>query len=199
MRLQSELLKGLQKSGWDVMRHAGRGDYLAWYQEVWALESRRSPRGFTLFLTFLTDPQPGNANPFWLIGTSRLFPQSKSEANGEPSLLMTPRWEQDLPLFMAALEALRQAHGDPETAPAQHAEELVQYFERLLPSDEARWADGLRLAREWRRLVAAPAAEEVARLVKQLQASNDSGSGWHDLKTAATAWAQERGFYPRPT
>ena len=152
MRLQSELLKELQKRGWDVTRHAGQLDHLAWYHEVWALESRRSPRSFTLFLTFLTDPQPGTPNPFSLIGTCRRFPENAAEAEGEPTLAMTPRWQQELPQFVAALDALRQARGDPATAPAQHAEELVQYLEGLHASDPSRWTDVLRLAREWRRL-----------------------------------------------
>jgi hypothetical protein len=201
VRFPRELLTELQKSGWDVTRHAGEANHLAWYHEVWALESRRSPRGFTLFLTFLTDPQPGNPNPLWLIATSRRFPESAAEAEGEPSLALTPRWEQELPRFVAALDALRQARENPETAPAEYAEEMVRYFGQLHRGNPARWADGLRLAREWRRLVTspAPAAEDVVRLVEELHASNDPGSRWHDLKNVATDWARRRGFYPRST
>src|SRR5437879_6337465 len=148
MPLPDELRKQLERTDWDVTRQAGRGDHLAWYHEVWALESRRSPRGCTLFLTFLTDPQPGNPNPFSLIGTCRRFPENAAEAAGEPTLAMTPRWQQELPQLVAALDALRQARGNAETAPAQHAEELVQYFEGLHPSNPSHWADGLRLSRE---------------------------------------------------
>jgi len=85
--------------------------------------------------------------------------------------------------------------------PLEHAEELVRYFAQMHPADPARWAHGLRLARDWRRLVRSPAPppDEAARLVEELQLSNDSGSGWHDLKTAATAWARRQGLYPRST
>ena len=120
MRLPTDLLKHLHATGWEVTRHAGERHYLAWYHEVWAVESRWSPRGLTLFLTFLTDPVPGNPNPFWLIGTSLRFPASATEATGEPTLKMSPRWEHDLPQFVAALEALRQARANTETAPAEH-------------------------------------------------------------------------------
>ena len=109
MRLQDELRQQLDRSGWDVTRRAGERDHRAWYREVWTLESRQSPRGFTLYLTFLTDPQPGNPNPFWLVGTSRRFPETAADADGEPTLAMSPRWQTELPQFVAALDALRRA------------------------------------------------------------------------------------------
>ncbi len=83
----------------------------------------------------------------------------------------------------------------------EHADQLVSYFVELYRAKGSRWADGLRLAREWRRLTESPvpAPDEVARLVEELQSSNDPGSGWHDLKTAAPAWARRQGLYPRST
>ena len=88
MRLQDELRQQLDRSGWDVTRRAGERDHRAWYREVWTLESRQSPRGFTLYLTFLTDPQPGNPNPFWLVGTSRRFPEKSSPKKCCPNSLI---------------------------------------------------------------------------------------------------------------
>jgi hypothetical protein len=115
VRLLGELLKQLQNAAWDVTRHAGKANHRAWYHEIWALESRRSPRGFTLFLTFLTDPQPGNPNPFYFIGTSGRFPESAADASGQPTLAMTPCWEQELPRFVAALDAFRGDQADSHT------------------------------------------------------------------------------------
>ena len=109
MRLQDELLKKLERNGWAVTRRKGEQDLPAWFHEIWVLESCWSPYGFRLFLTFLIDPQPGNPNAFWLIGTSLKLPEKSSEANGEPSLRVTPNWINDLPKFVAGLDALRQA------------------------------------------------------------------------------------------
>ena len=109
MRLQDDLLKNLERNGWTVTRREGEQDWQAWFDEIWVLESRWSPHGFTLFLTFLVDPQPGNPNPFWLIGTSSKLPKNSSEANGEPSLMVTPNWINDLPQIVAGLNELRRA------------------------------------------------------------------------------------------
>jgi hypothetical protein len=102
-----DLLKLLEAAGWTVTRRKGEQDHRAWFDEIWVLESRWSPHGFTLFLTFFVDPQPGNPNPFWLIGTSFELPKSSSEAQGEPSLKVTPNWRNDLAPFVASLNALR--------------------------------------------------------------------------------------------
>jgi hypothetical protein len=112
VRLQDELLKNLERHGWTVTRRAGEADWSAWFHEIWILESRRAPRGYTLFLTFLADPQPGNANPFWVIGTSPKLPQNSVEADGEPRLMMTPAWKDEFPQFIAGLNSMRQAASD---------------------------------------------------------------------------------------
>jgi hypothetical protein len=109
VRLQEELLKHLERTGWAVTRRKGEQEWWSWYHEIWALESCWSPHGFTLFLTLLIDPQTGNPNPFWLIGTSFKLPENSSEAHGEPSLMVTPNWVNDLPQFVADLSALRRA------------------------------------------------------------------------------------------
>jgi hypothetical protein len=109
MRLQDDLLRLLGESGWDVTRWKGEQDHRSWFDEIWSLESRRSPRGFALFLTFLVDPEPGNPEPFWLIGTSSKRPENCSEAQGEPCLKITPNWVNELPHFVADLDALRLA------------------------------------------------------------------------------------------
>jgi hypothetical protein len=109
VRLQDDLLGHLERSGWAVTCRKGGPEGWSWCHEVWSLESRWSPHGFTLFLSFLPDPQPGNPNPFWLIATSLELPEHRSEAHGEPSLMVTPNWVNDLPQFVAGLNALRRA------------------------------------------------------------------------------------------
>jgi hypothetical protein len=109
VRLQDDLLKDLERNGWAVTRRKGEQNIRAWFNEIWALESRWLPHGFTLFLTFLVDPQPGNPNPFWLVGTSVKLPENSSEAGGEPCLAVTPNWINDLPQFVQGLNALRRA------------------------------------------------------------------------------------------
>jgi len=96
MRLQNDLLKAIENSGWVVTRYQGELNYLAWFHEIWVLESLWSPQ-LTLFLTFLSDPIPGNPNPFWIVGTSFARPENANEALGEPSLRMSPHWIDDLP------------------------------------------------------------------------------------------------------
>jgi hypothetical protein len=107
--LQDDLLKHLERNGWAVTRRKGEPDWRAWFHEIWILKSQWSPHGLTLFLTFLLDPQPGNPNPFMLIGTSFKLPENSPEASGEPSLTVTPNWRDDLPQFIAGLNTLRQA------------------------------------------------------------------------------------------
>jgi hypothetical protein len=114
VRLQDELLKNLEQQGWSVQRRPGEADWSAWFHEIWVLESRWAPRGFTRFLTFLADPQPGNANPFWVIGTSSKLPESSGEADGEPRLMVTPAWKDELSQFITGLNSLRQAVADKQ-------------------------------------------------------------------------------------
>jgi hypothetical protein len=107
VRLQDELLKQLERNGWSVTRQKGEPDWRAWFHEIWVLDSRWSPHGFTLFLAFLTDPEPGNANPFYIVGTSVKHPENRFEADGEPRLEVTPAWVNELPQFVADLNGLR--------------------------------------------------------------------------------------------
>ena len=109
--MQDDLLKQLEQHGWSVTRH--HEGLEPWAHEIWTLESRWSRSGLTLFLTFLIDSQPGNANPFWMIGTSRKEPTNRSEAQGEPSLQVTPNSVGELPRFVAEVDALRKAGGKP--------------------------------------------------------------------------------------
>jgi len=107
VRLQDHLLKQLEQRAWSVTRR--HEDLEPWAHEIWTLESHWSPSGLILFLTFLTDRQPGNANPFWMIGTSRREPTNRLDAQGEPSLQVTPNWVGELPRFVAGLDTLREA------------------------------------------------------------------------------------------
>src|ERR1700730_15926069 len=107
LHLQEKLQKQLERNGWSVTRQKGEPDGRAWFHEIWVLESQWPPHGFTLFLTFLTDPEPGNANPFYMVGTSVNRPENRFEADGEPRLEVTPAWVTALPQFVAALNGLR--------------------------------------------------------------------------------------------
>jgi hypothetical protein len=110
LHLQDKLLKQLERNGWSV---TCRKEGLEWWaHEIWVLESRRSPPGMTLYLTFLTDPEPGNPISFWIIGTSCKPPKNRSAALGEPSLKVTPNWINDLPRFVGGLDGLRQAEAE---------------------------------------------------------------------------------------
>src|SRR5438270_13193324 len=105
VRLQDDLLKQLEQRGWSVTRR--QEGLESWAHEIWTLQWRWSPSGLILFLTFLTDPQPGNANPFWMIGTSRREPTDRFEAQGEPRLQVTPYWVDELPRFVTEVDWMR--------------------------------------------------------------------------------------------
>jgi hypothetical protein len=112
VKLQDSLLEELERHGWSVTRR--KEDLEWWAHETWVLESRWSPHGFKLFLTFLTDPQPGNPNPFFKVGSSVKLPENRFEADREPCLRVTPSWLNDLPRFVADVNALRQLEFEKE-------------------------------------------------------------------------------------
>lgn len=103
-KLKRDLLKRLEHDGWLVTR---RADGLEWWaHEIWALQSRWSPAGLTLYLTFLTDPLPDSPTGFCEIATSRRVPENRDEP-AEPVLVVTPNWLDELPRFVADLNAIR--------------------------------------------------------------------------------------------
>lgn len=102
--MKEQLLARLTERGWSVTRHTAELDW--WAQEIWALESIWRPSGYTLFLTFLTDPQPGSTDPFWKVGTCPRWPENRNEAGEEPCLAFRG-WVEALPGFIRDLDQLR--------------------------------------------------------------------------------------------
>ena len=77
----------------------------------------------------------------------------------------------------------------------QHADHLVAYFSRLADVSPG-FADGLRLASEWRRLLEAdaPSATEIEALASDVVRADTGGCGLLDLRLGVSHWAE----HPRP-
>jgi hypothetical protein len=102
--VQEQLLEMLERRGWSVTRHSAELEW--WADEIWAVESIWSPSGFTLYLTFLNDPQPGSQEPFLAVGTCPHWPQNMDEAGEDPYIAFYG-WVQALPQFVDDLDRLR--------------------------------------------------------------------------------------------
>jgi len=105
----SQMIVKLSEHGWHVVsRERHHLDW--WAEEIWTVESEWAPRGFTVFLTWLVDPQwddhrqPGQA--VWGVGTHLQRPEDRLEAEGEP-LMSLNHWPRELPQFFFGLAALR--------------------------------------------------------------------------------------------
>ncbi|HKB01515.1 MAG TPA: hypothetical protein VKD90_04805 [Gemmataceae bacterium] len=109
----SQMIAKLSKQGWRVTTRE-REDLDWWADEIWVLESEWAPQGFTVYLTWLVDPQwddhrqPGQA--VWAVGTSLQRPTGRSEPERSP-LMSIKHWPRDLPEFFTRLAALRDNHG----------------------------------------------------------------------------------------
>jgi hypothetical protein len=104
----SYLIEKLSEHGWRVIgRECDDLDW--WADEIWTVESEWSPRGFTVFLTWLVDPQwddhrpPGQA--VWAVGTCLRLPADRLAAEGEP-LMLIKHWPRELARFLAGLSGL---------------------------------------------------------------------------------------------
>lgn len=108
----SQMIEKLSEQGWRVTSRQ-QDDLDWWADEIWAVESEWAPRGFTVYLTWLVDPQwddnrqPGQA--VWAVGTSLQHPAGRSEAEGPP-LMSINHWLRDLTEFLVGLSALRDNH-----------------------------------------------------------------------------------------
>jgi hypothetical protein len=108
----SQMIAKLSEHGWRV---AGREceDLDRWADEIWAVRSEWAPQGFTVYLTWLVDPQwddqrqPGQA--VWAVGTCLKRPAGRSEAEGSP-LMSVKHWPGEVPEFLAGLATLRDKH-----------------------------------------------------------------------------------------
>lgn len=77
----SELIANLSEQGWCVASRE-REELDWWADEIWLVKSEWPPRGFTVFLTWLVDPQcddhrqPGQG--VWAVGTCLEHPVERS-------------------------------------------------------------------------------------------------------------------------
>jgi hypothetical protein len=83
-----------------------------------------------------------------------------------------------------------------EMSSREHAAALVRYYERLSAEKGTRYAESLRLAREWLRLIESehPSRAEILALVRALETGENSGSGWTDMALGVGHWARTRGL-----
>jgi len=104
LQLEEELVR----NGWKLVSRK-LDDFDWWADEQWVIESRWSPRGFRLFLTFLVDPQYEGSRPkgagVWAIMASE-DPPTDHLIDG-PSASLRPGWEKELPGFLVGLGDLR--------------------------------------------------------------------------------------------
>jgi hypothetical protein len=103
--MKEKLLSLLADRGWSVTRHSAELEW--WAQEIWVLESKWAPPGYTLFLTFLVDPRPGGTDPFWAVGTCPHWPEDRYAAGQDPSICFRG-WVEALPGFIRDLDQLRE-------------------------------------------------------------------------------------------
>ncbi len=76
------------------------------------------------------------------------------------------------------------------------AAELLRYFENAARQHpDPHWTRGAEMCRDWLRLMSGPATErDVQELFRRLEAEENPGSGWLDLRLQFRAWAREQGF-----
>ena len=106
----ADLIRRLVDQGWDVARCDREVGW--WGDEVWTVESVWSPRGFTVFLTWLIDPMD-NAT-VWGVRASLERPTDGGEAKSAASMSIN-HWPRDVPEFLASLAAMRDAALHPAT------------------------------------------------------------------------------------
>ena len=104
-----QLETALLSSGWRIAeRETGTSDW--WAEEIWTIESTWRPVGFTLFLTFLVDPQSDLQKvrkDVWAISCSSTRPQSHGDAMQAVKICIRPSWEKNFPGFVSNLKETR--------------------------------------------------------------------------------------------
>lgn len=110
---RAELIERLAEHGWSA--RALPEDELEWWaDEMWLLESTRTPVGSRAFVTFLVDPQVGElvnrlkGQGVWAVMASREKPAGWQSAEGTFTLSLGRGWEERLPSLVEHLSALRE-------------------------------------------------------------------------------------------
>lgn len=107
---RTELLKQLPLNGWQVL--SVEDSSLEWWaDEIWLIESLWSPKGLSLYLTFLVNPmadsQRAKGQEVWAVGTSIGRPHDRFSAEGKPLLSLGHGWRSQLAEFFVGISELR--------------------------------------------------------------------------------------------
>ena len=107
---RTEILKQLPLNGWQVL--SVEDSSLEWWaDEIWLIESLWSPKGISLYLTFLVDPMADSrrakGHEVWAVGTSIERLHDRVSAEGEPLLSLGHGWRSRLDEFFVGLAGLR--------------------------------------------------------------------------------------------
>lgn len=107
---RDDLKQRLEEDGWQVIEEDNT-KLDRWASEIWRVESVWSPQGFSLWLTFLVDPQASPENPkdenLWAVGTSRKLPLDQQSAQGKPLLTFGQGWGTRTSQFMSEIARIR--------------------------------------------------------------------------------------------
>ena len=103
-----EIERTVSDHGWKIERIEQQSEW--WADEMWLVESTRSPIGANAYITFLVDPQnddPHRAkgNDVWAVMATSTRPSSWME--GPHLLQLGSGWKANLPAFLDSLETLR--------------------------------------------------------------------------------------------
>ena len=105
----ADLIRKLADRGWDVVRRDRDVEW--WADEIWTVRSVWAPRDFTVFVTWLIDPE--SLSGTWGVGAALERPTGRTEASAAACASIN-RWPRDVPEFLAALDRLRDA-ANPST------------------------------------------------------------------------------------
>ena len=100
----ADLIRKLADRGWAVVQRDRDVEW--WADEIWTVESLWAPNGFTVFVTWLIDPMDNVT--VWGVGAALERPVGRPEASAAACMSIN-RWPRDVPDFLAALAALREA------------------------------------------------------------------------------------------
>lgn len=105
----ADLVRKLTDRGWAVVQR--ERDVGWWADELWTVESVWAPRGFTLFVTWLVDPE--SLSGVWGVGAALERPTARHEAEATTCMSIN-HWPRYVPDFLKALDTLRDA-ANPST------------------------------------------------------------------------------------